>query len=105
MAAAYSAGPDNPHVAGLEKFINLVGLAFQIRDDILDIEGDTEIIGKQQGADIERSKATWPALFGLEEARTQATDLLNEALAAIADIGSEADPLRDVARYIVNRSF
>jgi len=105
MAAAYSAGPNNPHTAGLEKFIDLVGLAFQIRDDILDIEGDTEIIGKQQGADIERSKATWPALFGLEEARTQATDLLNEALAAIADIGPEADPLRDVARYIVNRSF
>jgi len=105
MAAAYSAGSDNPHTSGLEEFIDLVGLAFQIRDDILDIEGDTEIIGKQQGADIERSKATWPALFGLEEARTQATDLLNQSLAAIADIGPEADPLRDVARYIVNRSF
>jgi geranylgeranyl pyrophosphate synthase len=105
MAAAYSAGPNNPHTSGLEKFIDLVGLAFQIRDDILDIEGDTETIGKQQGADIERSKATWPALFGLEEARAQATDLLNESLAAIADIGPEADPLRDVARYIVNRSF
>jgi geranylgeranyl pyrophosphate synthase len=105
MAAAYSAGPENPHAASLERFINLVGLAFQIKDDLLDIEGDTETIGKQQGADIERAKATWPALFGLAEARTHTAELLEQALAEIAELGPAADPLRQVAIYIVNRNL
>jgi farnesyl diphosphate synthase len=89
----------------MERFIDYLGLAFQIRDDILDIEGETEIIGKQQGADIKRSKATWPALFGIETARTRTAELLDLALAEIEALGPEGEPLRKVARYIVDRDL
>jgi len=104
LSAAYCADIVHPQIPALERFIDSVGLAFQIKDDILDIEGDTEVIGKQQGADIERDKATWPALFGLEEARAKANELLVAALDEISPIGPAADPLRQVARYIVERN-
>ena len=104
LSAAYCADIVHPPIPALERFIDSVGLAFQIKDDILDIEGDTEVIGKQQGADIERDKATWPALFGLEEARAKANELLEVALDEISTIGPSADPLRQVARYIVERN-
>jgi len=104
LSAAYCADIVHPQIPALERFIDSVGLAFQIKDDILDIEGDTEVIGKQQGADIERDKATWPALFGLEEARAKANELLEVALDEISTIGPSADPLRQVARYIVERN-
>ena len=104
LSAAYCADIVHPQIPALERFIDSVGLAFQIKDDILDIEGDTEVIGKQQGADIERDKATWPALFGLEEARAKANELLEVALDEISPIGPSADPLRQVARYIVERN-
>jgi geranylgeranyl pyrophosphate synthase len=105
LAAVYSTQLNHPHFDALKTFIDAVGLAFQIKDDLLDIEGDTATIGKQQGADIERDKATWPAIFGLETARAQTQTLLNEALAAIEVLGDQAEPLRQVARYIVNRQL
>jgi geranylgeranyl pyrophosphate synthase len=103
LAAVNCAAVDHPSYAQLERFIDAVGLAFQIKDDLLDIEGDTAVIGKQQGADIERDKATWPALFGLEGARAKAQELLDNALAEIEDLGPDAEPLRQIARYIVTR--
>ncbi len=87
----------------LELFSDRIGVAFQIRDDILDIEGETEIIGKQQGADIARSKATYPALFGMPHAHQRVADLLDEALAALAHFGDKADSLIWLARYIAAR--
>ena len=105
LSAAYCDGIDHPELQSLERFIDSVGLAFQIKDDILDIEGDTEVIGKQQGADIERDKATWPALFGLEQARAKTEELLGEALEEISHLGPNAEPIRQVARYIVNRDM
>jgi geranylgeranyl pyrophosphate synthase len=105
LSAAYCAGTDHPLLKNLENFIDAVGLAFQIKDDILDIEGDTEVIGKQQGADIERDKATWPALFGMDEARAKTEELLDTALGEISQMGSAADPLRQIASYIINRDL
>jgi geranylgeranyl pyrophosphate synthase len=105
LAAAYYKGIPQAQFDRLQRFIDALGLAFQIRDDILDIEGATEVIGKQQGADIDRGKATWPALFGMEAARAKADELLQQSLAEIEDLGSAADPLRQIARYIVTRNM
>lgn len=105
MSAVYCAGIDHPQLQNLEHFIDAVGLAFQIKDDILDIEGATEVIGKQQGADIERDKATWPALFGIEAARAKTEELLAAALGEISQMGPAAEPLRQVARYIISRDM
>jgi len=87
----------------LDRFASKLGLAFQIRDDILDIEGNTETIGKPQGSDQDSSKATWPALFGFNAAKARATELLESALGEIDHLGPRAEPLRQIANYIVNR--
>ena len=88
----------------LDRFIDQLGLAFQIRDDLLDIEGATETIGKQQGADEAREKATWPALFGFDAAKARTQELLDSALCDVEAFGAAADRLRQVADYIVNRA-
>lgn len=103
LCAAHLAECSAAQKQQLRRFIGSLGLAFQIRDDILDIEGDTATIGKQQGADIARDKATWPALFGLDGAKQRAQELLDEALAEIDTLGAGADPLRGIARFIVDR--
>jgi len=95
--------PDAKLVA-LEDFSRDVGLAFQIRDDILDVQGETAVIGKQAGADEQRAKATWPALFGLQDARRRCDDLLRTALQRLESFGDSADPLRQLASFIVERS-
>jgi farnesyl diphosphate synthase len=88
----------------LDHYAKCVGLAFQIRDDILDVEGDTETLGKTQGKDMAQNKATYPALLGLNGAREKAQDLLTDALAQLQGFGDEADPLRWLAEYIIGRS-
>ncbi len=104
ISAAYCAEDlDDQALKDLERFIDALGLAFQIRDDILDIEGSTEQIGKQSGADDAKQKATYPSLFGLERARVRTNDLLTKALAALDQFGQEANVLREVAKYIVRR--
>lgn len=87
----------------LDHYAKSVGLAFQIRDDILDVEGDTETLGKTQGSDIARNKPTYPALLGMSEAKRLAEDLYQEAMASLAPLGEKAGPLRDIAGYIINR--
>jgi farnesyl diphosphate synthase len=103
LAAAHYGGSNQQELARLQRFIDAAGLAFQIRDDVLDIEGSTEVIGKQQGSDIDRDKATWPALFGLPASHAKTQELLQVSLAEIAHMGPEAEPLRIIASYIVNR--
>jgi farnesyl diphosphate synthase len=105
LTAACAAGADDATCERLSRFIASLGLAFQIRDDILDIEGDTEVIGKRQGADIEHDKATWPALFGIDAAKQKTDELLAAALADIEPLGPTAEPLRGIARFIVVRAF
>ncbi len=88
----------------LDHYAKCIGLAFQIQDDILDIEGDTATLGKPQGSDIARDKPTYPALLGLEGAKQRAQELYNEALSSLADFDHHADPLRWMAKYIVSRN-
>lgn len=105
LAGAITAGANDATVELLTRYIDNLGLAFQIRDDVLDVEGATEVIGKQQGADIERNKATWPALFGMAAAKQKSAELLEAALSDIESLGTAADPLREIARYMVSRTW
>jgi len=87
----------------LQRFADALGLAFQIRDDILDVEGNTADIGKPQGSDQARHKATYPALFGMEPSKKRVDELLSVAWAALEEFGAAADSLRAMASYIVQR--
>ncbi len=87
----------------LTHYAECIGLAFQIRDDVLDVEGDPEVLGKACGADARLHKPTFPALQGLDASRDRAVALADEALEALQPFGEEAELLRFVARYIVER--
>jgi len=88
----------------LDHYGKSIGLAFQVQDDILDITGNTEQLGKQAGADHALAKPTYPALLGLAGARERARDLHQTALEALSNLDERADPLRWISRYIVERS-
>jgi len=90
-------------VAALARYGRAIGLAFQIADDILDIEGDTELLGKTTGADEARGKVTYPAAVGLERSRQAADEMINDALAALEGFDDRANPLRSLANYIITR--
>ncbi|MCG6946081.1 MAG: polyprenyl synthetase family protein [Deltaproteobacteria bacterium] len=90
-------------VAALARYGRAIGLAFQIADDILDIEGDTELLGKTTGADEARGKVTYPAAVGLERSRQAANEMINDALAALEGFDDRAYPLRSLAHYIITR--
>ena len=99
------ARPDlEPRSAGrLDRYAKCLGLAFQIRDDILDVEGETAVIGKTRGKDQVQQKATYPALLGLAEAREKADALGTESLRSLEGFDERADPLRWIAEYVVDR--
>ncbi len=101
---AIGAGADEVQLAALDKYAAAIGLAFQVQDDILDVTGDTAIIGKQQGADIARNKPTYVSLLGLDAAKAKAAELHRQALAALDSFGANATQLRQLASYIVERS-
>ncbi|MBL36879.1 MAG: geranyl transferase [Xanthomonadales bacterium] len=96
-------GADDPSHRALGEYAEAIGLAFQIVDDLLDIEGSTEEIGKPAGSDEARDKATWPALFGLEASRRHADDLTEAAWAALARLPGDTDGLRWLGERIVRR--
>lgn len=87
----------------LDHYGKAIGLAFQVQDDILDVTGSTEQLGKQAGADLALDKPTYPALLGLSGARERARELHQTALDALADLDERADPLRWISQYIVER--
>ena len=87
----------------LDRFAECMGLAFQIKDDVLDVEGEQLLTGKTHGADAARGKATYPSLMGMDNAKRRADALYAEALAALGIFGDAAEPLRWLARYIVHR--
>ena len=89
----------------LDRFGRQIGLAFQVKDDLLDIESSTEILGKQQGSDLARCKMTYPALLGVEGSRTKLAQLLQDAYDALAPLGAHAGRLRQLADYIVDRVY
>jgi geranylgeranyl diphosphate synthase type II len=87
----------------LSKYGENIGLAFQIVDDILDVEETTEDLGKTAGSDINKKKMTYPSLFGIEGARQKAKDLITMAINSLKIFSSEAEPLRNIAIYLIER--
>ncbi|MEE4356609.1 MAG: farnesyl diphosphate synthase [Desulfococcaceae bacterium] len=87
----------------LRQYARNIGLAFQVADDILNVEGDPEIMGKAAGTDAKRNKNTYPSLMGLEESKTFAAALIGKAVSALADFDEKAEPLRAIAVYIRER--
>lgn len=87
----------------LTRYAAAIGLAFQVQDDILDVESDTATLGKQQGADIAANKPTYPSILGMDGAKQKLRELHQDAFGALDVFGSEADLLRDIARFIVQR--
>jgi geranylgeranyl diphosphate synthase, type II len=100
---ALAGGADERQLAALTTYGERIGLAFQIVDDLLDIEGTTAELGKTAGSDLRKQKATYPAVFGLETARADAARLLEEAKEALAPLGPGAAVLRDLADYMGRR--
>jgi geranylgeranyl diphosphate synthase type II len=97
------AGATADDAARLDRFGRKAGLAFQIVDDVLDMTVDSEQLGKTAGKDQATEKATWPAVYGIEQSRRDAAQLIEEAFAALEPYGSRADGLKAVARYLVER--
>jgi len=105
QAGAIAAGAETPQEEALKHYGQAIGQAFQIVDDLLDILGDEEVMGKPVGSDEAKGKATYPALYGVEASRAKAVALVEEALAALEIFDDRAEPLRDIARYIVERKL
>jgi geranylgeranyl diphosphate synthase, type II len=103
VAGGVYAGADAADMARLDSFGRKAGLAFQIVDDVLDMTVDSEHLGKTAGKDEATEKATWPAVYGIEQSLRDAAQLIDEAFAALAPYGSRADGLKSVARYLVDR--
>lgn len=99
---AIFAGASEAQIEALSQFGGSIGLSFQIADDLLDIEGGEEI-GKDVGSDLEKEKATYPSIMGVEASRELAKKLTADALEALREFDESADPLREIAQYVVNR--
>jgi geranylgeranyl diphosphate synthase type II len=92
------------HFEALTEYGNSIGLAFQIVDDLLNVEGSSAELGKAVGSDAEHNKATYPSFFGISETRTKAKQAVNKAIEALTDFDQKADPLRNLATYIYERT-
>jgi geranylgeranyl diphosphate synthase type II len=103
LSGAIVAGANEEQEAALRTYGDHIGLAFQIVDDLLDVEATTEQLGKPAGSDVKSDKVTYPSLFGKETSRTMAREAVQEALTALSLFDYQADPLRALARFIVDR--
>jgi geranylgeranyl diphosphate synthase, type II len=103
LGALASEQADEHALRALHTYARAIGLAFQVQDDILDVESDTATLGKTQGKDQAHNKPTYPALLGLAAAKAYALELRDQALHALRPFDQAAEPLRDLARYIVER--
>jgi geranylgeranyl diphosphate synthase, type II len=102
-SGALCAGASPADVARLRSFGENIGWAFQVTDDILDVEESSAALGKTAGKDLAQHKATYPALHGLEQSHKIARDLANRAIAELAPYGSKAEPLREIAEFLILR--
>jgi geranylgeranyl diphosphate synthase type II len=96
-------GASQKDIESLEQYGKDIGLAFQISDDILDIEGDSEKMGKPAGSDIERGKNTYPAIHGMEKSKIMLREIIDNAIEMLAPFKDRAEPLRQIAEYIIER--
>jgi len=103
VAGGVYAGANAADIERLDRFGRKAGLAFQIVDDVLDMTVDSAHLGKTAGKDQATEKATWPAVYGLEQSLRDAAQLIDEAFAALAPYGDRAEGLKSVARYLVER--
>lgn len=103
LGALSAPGVDLETLDLLDHYAKCIGLAFQIRDDILDVESDTDTLGKTRGSDIAKNKPTYPSLLGMSKAKAMAKDLVDQATSKIAPLGNKGQTLRDIAHYIVDR--
>lgn len=104
MTGGIAAGATVNQLESLKEYGNSIGLAFQIVDDILNVESTTEQLGKAAGSDAKLGKATYPAIFGIDKSKKMADKAVADAMNAITDFGDEAEPLRELARYIIERN-
>jgi geranylgeranyl diphosphate synthase type II len=98
------AGARDIEMDALTRYGKAIGLAFQITDDILDVEGSVASMGRPPGVDRARNKVTYPALLGLEESKRRFKELIGKAIEAVDLFGDRGEPLREIARYIGSRS-
>jgi geranylgeranyl diphosphate synthase type II len=103
-SGAILADAEDEKIKRMETYGLSIGLAFQIVDDILDIEGTTEQLGKPKGSDEKKGKMTYPRVYGIESSKEKAKNLIEQALGEIEIFGPKAEPLREIAKYIVKRS-
>ena len=103
LAGARLCGASVSEEAALREYGHQIGLAFQITDDILDLEGDSDKLGKPLGSDLKQDKATYPKVLGIPASRGLARRASESAVAALADFNHRADPLRALAGYVVER--
>jgi farnesyl diphosphate synthase len=101
---ALVAGTGPAELENLDRYASAVGLAFQVRDDILDVEGESAVIGKTAGKDAASDKPTFPSIIGLDASRARLAELTTTALQAIRGFGSRGDLLEELALYAANRS-
>jgi geranylgeranyl diphosphate synthase type II len=104
-AGAKFGGANEKTLEALTHYGEKIGLAFQIADDILNVEGKDERLGKKTGSDLSRGKATYPSLLGLEESKRRAKELVELAVNAIGSFGPEVEPLREIAWFILSREY
>ena len=102
-AIAAGASPQDGRLIALRQFAQLLGLAFQVQDDVLDVTATTEALGKPAGSDEKLQKSTYPVLLGLAGAQQRAKDLHVQALATLNEFGADADGLRQIAAFLLTR--
>ncbi|HSQ40974.1 MAG TPA: farnesyl diphosphate synthase [Fibrobacteraceae bacterium] len=103
VVGAICAGADSDQIVPIREFGHAIGLAFQVVDDILDIEQTTEQLGKDAGSDLEKGKATYPSVIGLEASKKKACELYESSLRALDRSSAETRILRSIAAFIVTR--
>ncbi len=103
LSGALLAGAGEEQIAHLDQYAKNIGLAFQVTDDILNVEGDAEIMGKATGTDQSRLKSTYPGILGLEPSREFAARLINNALQALEFFDNKSNPLSALADYVIHR--
>ncbi len=104
ITGAMLGGASEKQIENLKKYSDYIGLAFQVADDILNVTGDPELMGKAIGTDESLDKATYPSLLGLEKSKEFAEELIGKSITELEGFGDDAEPLRAIAEYIIERN-